>query len=99
MVRGRKRHGGPGVATIFACVVPTPIALNHWDHTYARSDDGFAWGCWGRSTGGYDLHSASGSSECANCLAGPHGRAGILYLVTGVCHQAANRILTACGID
>lgn len=72
--------------------------LGRIDHTYATSDAGHAWGCFGRSTGGAVLRSGSGDASIAACLAGTDGKAGILYAVTGLCHQAANRILHPAGI-
>jgi hypothetical protein len=58
-----------------------------------------AWGCWGGKTGGNPLRSGSGSTNQANAIAEPNERAGITcYLVNGVCHQAANRILFPAGI-
>jgi len=63
------------------------------DHTYVESSTGSCYGCFGRSTGGNALCSAGGNVDQADCLSGPNGTAGILYGLTGVCHQAANRIL------
>jgi len=64
-----------------------------WDHTYVTSSCGYAWGCWGRFSGGISLGSGTGSSFVAECLSQPNSEAGIRYLRTGVCHQTANRIL------
>ena len=76
------------------------------DHTYVASDDGYAWGCFGRDAGGKALASSVGDSKCANCLSDPKTigivprlYAGIRYLRTGVCHQAANRLLYPAGVD
>lgn len=63
------------------------------DHTYVTSSDGFAWGCWGRSSGGRTISSGTGSSGKANCISQPGSTAGIVYAISGVCHQTANRIL------
>jgi len=63
------------------------------DHTYVTSSDGGKWGCWGRSSGGRKICSGTGSSKRANCLSQSSSHAGIIYGVTGVCHQTANRIL------
>lgn len=63
------------------------------DHTYVTSSDGGKWGCWGRSSGGRKISSGTGSSKRANCLSQSSSHAGIIYGVTGVCHQTANRIL------
>jgi len=67
-------------------------------HTYVTSDQGDSWGCWGGSSGGTSICSGSGSVPRARCLAGPFGIAGIIYGVTGVCHQTANRILFPAGV-
>ena len=64
-----------------------------WDHTYVWSSDGHRWRCWGRDSGGRQICSASGDSAVADCLSQPNSQAGIIYAVTGVCHQTANRIL------
>jgi hypothetical protein len=63
------------------------------DHTYVTSSDGGVWGCWGRSSGGRTICSGTGSSRRANCLSQSSSHAGIIYGVTGVCHQTANRVL------
>jgi hypothetical protein len=65
------------------------------DHTYVTSSDNRSWGCFGRSAGGASLANASGNgdSDIADCLSQQNSRAGLVYLVTGVCHQASNRIL------
>jgi hypothetical protein len=63
------------------------------DHTYVKSSDGYVWPCWGRSSGGRNICSGSGSSSQANCISQPSSHAGIIYGITGVCHQTANRIL------
>ncbi|MFQ2057221.1 hypothetical protein ACK34U_09280 [Aeromonas veronii] len=64
------------------------------DHTYVEcSISGKAWGCHGRSSGGRELASGSGSHVEADCLYG-HDEAGIRYFMTGVCHQIANRTLS-----
>ncbi|WP_284213492.1 hypothetical protein [Methylobacterium oxalidis] len=64
-----------------------------FDHTYVTSDCGFVWRCFGRWQGGGEICRDLGDSRIAHCLAGPDATAGIVYGVTGVCHQAANRIL------
>ncbi len=63
------------------------------DHTYVLSSDGHSWPCWGSSTGGNAICSGEGSSSVANCISQPNSWAGIIYGVTGVCHQTADRIL------
>ena len=67
------------------------------DHTYATSSNGHVWPCWGRSAGGRALQSGSGNSDAADCLSQPNSEAGIVYSVTGVCHQTTNRILSPSG--
>ncbi len=69
-----------------------------WDHTYVRSSDGHRWRCWGRDTGGRPICSGRGDSAVADCLSQPNSHAGINYLLTGVCHQTANRILYPAGV-
>jgi hypothetical protein len=60
---------------------------------------GRAWSCWGGKTGGTVLHGGSGSTSQADAIAEPNERAGVTcYLINGVCHQAANRILFPAGI-
>jgi len=63
------------------------------DHTYVTSSCGLRWGCWGRDSGGRSLSAGIGSSVVADCLSQPNSQAGILYGITGVCHQTSNRIL------
>ena len=60
------------------------------------SSCGAFWGCWGGSTGGTSVCSALGSSVEADCIS--QLGAGIVYGRNGVCHQTANRILSAAGI-
>ncbi len=67
--------------------------LAHADHTYVKSSNGKKWGCWGRDKGGRKICEGEGSSKKADCLSSPAGKALIVYAVTGVCHQTANRIL------
>lgn len=67
--------------------------LNLADHTYVTSSDGKVWPCWGRSAGGTVVCSGAGNSAAADCDSFPRGEAGIVYGLTGVCHQTSNRIL------
>jgi hypothetical protein len=69
------------------------------DHTYVTSSERHVWPCAGRSEGGRVICTGSGSAWLAHCLAGASSRAGIVYNVTGWCHQMANRILRPAGID
>lgn len=74
---------------------PTKLFLKAADHTYVECGTGAkGWKCWGGKAGGKFLRSATGSTLRANSVAKPNEKAGIkCYLVNGVCHQAANRIL------
>ncbi len=65
----------------------------HADHTYVTSSDGHSWACWGRETGGSIICLGEGDSDIADCISQSSSHAGIIYGVTGVCHQTANRIL------
>ena len=82
-------------AVLDGLAIPAVVVGNHWDHTYVNSSCGLVWGCFGRSQGGLPICSAPGSSTLADCLSQTGSRAGIRYGITGVCHQAANRILYA----
>ena len=65
------------------------------DHTYVQCINGGAsWSCWGGKTGGALLRQGAGSTARADRIAQPDEKANIkCYLINGVCHQAANRIL------
>lgn len=88
------------MGTLVAKKYPTKLFLNAADHTYVECGNGAkGWGCWGGKTGGTAFNSGTGSTNRANSIAQPNERAGITcYLVNGVCHQAANRILLPAGI-
>lgn len=68
------------------------------DHSYVTSSDDYIWPCWGRSSGGELICSGEGSSLQADCISQPDSQAGIIYGITGVCHQTANRILWPAGL-
>lgn len=78
----------------------TPLFSNLADHTYVTCGTGRkAWGCWGGKTGGTELRRGAGSTRQADAIAEADERARIkCYLINGVCHQAANRILFPAGI-
>lgn len=64
------------------------------DHTYVGSAEGFKWRCWRKGKDGHLIVEATGDIRQAKCMAEDFkGHAGILYGLTGVCHQSANRIL------
>jgi len=88
------------MGTLVAMKYPTTMMAKLADHTYVRcSTGGKAWGCWGGKTGGTSFNSGTGSTKRANAIAGGDEKAGIkCYLVNGVCHQAANRVLYPAGI-
>lgn len=79
---------------------PTKLFANLADHTYVVCGTGRkAWACWGGKTGGTELRRGNGSTNRANAIAGANERGGIkCYLINGVCHQAANRILLPASI-
>jgi hypothetical protein len=79
---------------------PTSLFGRAADHTYVECSTGAkAWSCWGRKIRGTFLRCAVGSTKRADDIAGPNDKAGIkCYLINGVCHQAANRILLPAGI-
>jgi hypothetical protein len=83
------------MGTLIVRCYPTDLLLKAADHTYVECSTGArGWKCWGGKAGGMLLRSAPGSTNRANAVAGHNERAGITcYLVNGVCHQAANRIL------
>ncbi len=88
------------MGTLVVMRYPTSLFANLADHTYVEcGTGGKAWACWGGKTGGGALRQSAGSTKRANAIARPNERAGITcYLVNGVCHQAANRILLPAGI-
>lgn len=88
------------MGTLVAFRYPTQLFLKLADHTYVACGTlGKAWGCWGGKTGGTALRRAAGSTRRADAIAEADERAGITcYLINGVCHQAANRILLPAGI-
>jgi hypothetical protein len=79
---------------------PTELFAEQADHTYVKCRTGrHSWGCWGGQSGGTELRRGQGGTVRANKIAQPDERAGIkCYLINGVCHQAANRILLPAGI-
>ena len=88
------------MGTLVAMHYPTSLFAGLADHTYVKcGTGGKAWGCWGGKTGGTELRRGVGSTNQADAIAEPNERAGIsCYLINGVCHQAANRILLPAAI-
>jgi hypothetical protein len=73
------------------------MALNQTDHTYVTSDAGHAWKCFGRAKGGTPICAGVDNVDQADCLSKPRSGAGVRYGRTGLCFQAANRILYPSG--
>jgi hypothetical protein len=88
------------MGVLIAKKYPTILVLRLADHTYVECGSGTkAWGCWGGKTRGRAFKSGAGSTNRADSIAQPNERAGIRrYLIDGVCHQAANRILLPAGL-
>lgn len=88
------------MGTLVVKAYPTSLFGKAADHTYVECDTGaVGWSCWGWKTGGTAVRQAGGSTARANDIAEPNERASITcYLINGVCHQAANRILLPAGI-
>lgn len=88
------------MGTLVAMRYPTNLFAQLADHTYVKcGTSGKAWNCWGGKTGGTELRRATGSTKRANAIAEPNEHARITcYLINGVCHQAANRILLSASI-
>ena len=97
MVGCRKRLK---MGMLVAMHYPTVLALGAADHTYVRcGTGGKAWSCSGRENRGERLTQQFGSTNQADAIASRTSAPGVLcYLVNGVCHQAANRILFPAGI-
>ena len=88
------------MGTLIAYAYPTNLFARLADHTYVACGTGARrWSCWGGDTGGDEIARGTGSTQRADAIAGRKDRAGITcYLVNGVCHQAANRILVPAGV-
>ncbi|MCD9493341.1 hypothetical protein [Photobacterium carnosum] len=65
------------------------------DHTYVESNAGDCWRCNGRNSGGEVIASGYSDLTIARCIG--KNEVGIIYGVTGVCHQMSNRILASAG--
>lgn len=88
------------MGTLIVMAYPTTLFAKAADHTYVKCGTGNkAWACWGGKTGGKELRRGTSSTNRADKIAQPDEKAGIkCYLINGVCHQAANRILLSAGI-
>jgi hypothetical protein len=88
------------MGTLVVMRYPSKLFADLADHTYVEcGTGGEGWSCWGGKTGGGALRQGAGGTKRADAIARPNERAGITcYLINGVCHQAANRILLPAGI-
>jgi hypothetical protein len=87
------------VGTLLVMRYATKLFAKAADHTYVECIGGKTWSCWGGRTGGVELRRGTGSTRRADAIAEPNERSGIkCYLINGVCHQAANRMLLPAGI-
>src|ERR1700694_5160382 len=88
------------MGTLVVMHYPTQLFAKAADHTYVEcAGGGRAWSCWGGKAGGAALRQAAGSTKRADTIAEPNEKANITcYLINGVCHQAANRILLPAAI-
>lgn len=88
------------MGTLVAKTYPTQVLAGLADHTYVECGTGAkGWSCWGGKTGGKMIGSGIGSTRRADAIAQPDEKGGITcYLINGVCHQAANRILYPAGL-
>ncbi len=81
-----------------------PAAANQLDHTYVGYVENdpknpiYSWKCHGRDKGGEEICRGNGDPRTANCLSHEDSNAGLIYGVSGVCHQMANRILLPAGV-
>jgi hypothetical protein len=84
---------------LVAMAYSSSLFANLADHTYVACGTGaVTWKCWGGNANGNEIGSAEGSTARADSIAQPDQKANICcYLVNGVCHQAANRILLPAG--
>lgn len=72
------------------------VKIGPLDHVYLASDTGKTWGCFGRTSGGLKIAElVDADIDAAEKAAGPDGSAGIVYMLNGIDHQVANRILRA----
>jgi hypothetical protein len=87
------------VGVLVAKAYPTRLALGLADHTYVECGTGArGWSCFGGKQGGRVLRSRAASTRQADAIATADEHSGLkCYLINGVCHQAANRILYAAG--
>ncbi len=84
--------------------IKIPAAANQLDHTYVGYVENdpknpiYSWKCHGRDKGGEEICRGNGDLRIADCLSHEDSNAGLIYGVSGVCHQMANRILLPAGV-
>lgn len=91
---------GVTIAPMSGYAIPIEIT-SELDHTYAQAN-AQPYNCFGRSTGGTLICQGQGDPVASAIIANGKidsdgnndGHAGIVYGLTGVCHQTANRILS-----
>jgi hypothetical protein len=95
------------MGTLIGMAIPLDIKIigQLADHTYVKCGTGkMTWKCWGRNDGGANIAAGTASTIQANDIAVQNNTvsnesAGLqCYLINGVCHQAANRILIHAGV-
>ena len=86
------------IGTFEAYAVPM-LGASVVDHTYVVIGGTYRFGCHGRDAGGVVIESGVGDVDFGVCLSGINGEAGVEYGISGVCHQAANRILLPARVD
>lgn len=67
------------------------------DHTYLSCDNGRSWDCFSRGKGGVMIFEAQAGAKHAQHMSALGHDAGIEYAITGIGHQAANRMLWPAG--
>jgi hypothetical protein len=101
---------GPHRITAYGLYAVIEALKGKADHTYViatdtKTDKQIVWNCGGAYEGGRELTRGVGDGNLCDCLslrmediklAG--GMAGIRYGIDGVCHQAANRIMSPVGL-
>lgn len=83
---------------MIAWAVPIGWAGGTIQHTYVKVGDR-CYPCFGRCKGGRPLEETRGFGEddLAHCYSKHDSESGLYYGITGVCHQAANRIIAETG--
>ncbi|GGJ04687.1 hypothetical protein GCM10007978_47860 [Shewanella hanedai] len=80
------------ILTAYKISVSNRVLKSFLDHTYVESSKGQKWECFGAAKGGSPCAEGMGDSDISECIS--QGNVGIRYGVTGVCHQATNRLLS-----